>query len=315
MTTSAADTGLWPLGAVLPRIVAADEPAAEDEGDDRSAEAIALGERWQQELDDCVTDWLQQVGPVQYAAAVDQVEAAIRAGDVELLAALEVPVLGEELLTDSMLTMYGAGADFVVTEAADQGVKIKPAKPAAVLPAWAVVRAAAAGAASGQTIGAWARSIVARIAARVAAGLSSEAMRLFRPGATVAQVTDGLQEYWDGLTDAIPREAIGAGLNRATNLGKLETYAAAKPRGWTLELRADERLDKRTCGPCRKIDGELLPTRDAAALAYGGAGYLYCEGRERCRGTVRGTWINKAKADLDPATLRTMLGTMAREMR
>lgn len=312
--TIAAETGLWPLGAVLPRLAAV-EAAPADEGDDRSAEAIALGERWQQELDDCVTAWLRQVGPEQYAAAADAVESAVRASDLEALAALTVPVLGEELLTESMLTMYGEGADFVVTEAADQGVKIKPAKPAAVLPAWAVVRAAATGATSGQTIGAWARSIVARIADRVSAGLAGEALRLFRPGATVAQVTDGLQEYWDGLTDAVPREAIGAGLNRATNLGKLETYAAAKPRGWTLELRADERLDKNTCEPCRKIDGELLPDRDAAGLAYGGAGYLYCEGRERCRGTVRGTWINKAKAGLDPATLRTMLGAMAREMR
>lgn len=308
--STAAETNLWPLSAILPYVMAADGsggPGSED--DDRAAEAEALGERWQEELDDAVIEWQQRVSPEQYADAVEQVEAAVRAGDVELLAALAVPVLGEDLLLESMTTMYGEGAAFVVTEAADQGVTIKPSKPAAVLPAWAVVRAAAAGEAASVTLGAWARSIVARIAARVAAGLAGEAMRLFRPGVTPAQVTDGLQEYWDGLTDAVPREHIGAGLGRAVNLGKLDTNAAAKPRGWRLELRADERLDRNTCEPCRKIDGTVLPDRDAAGVAYGGAGYLFCKGRERCRGTVRGVWTNRASSgnDLDLGTLLTAM--------
>jgi hypothetical protein len=309
----AAETNLWPLGRLLGKYLDVDsEPDADD--DDRAAEAIALGERWQEELDDAVTAWGEQVSPEHYAAALDQIEAAVKAADVEALAALAVPALGDDLLLDAMISMFGAGADFVVTEAADQGVKIKPASPKDILPGWARVHAAATGAAAGQTLGAWARSIVARVAARVSAGLAGEALRLFRPGAKVAEITDGVQEYWDGLTDAVQREAIGGGLSRAQNLGKIETYAAAKPRGWTLELRADERLDKRTCGPCRKIDGTVLPDRDAAALAYGGAGYLFCEGRERCRGTLRGTWINKSRNGLDPATLRAMLGTMAKEI-
>ena len=307
---SAADTNLWPLGAILPRVVAAEEDG--DSEDDRAAEALALGERWQEELDDAVREWTQRVGPEHYADAVDQIEAAVEAADVEALAALAVPVLGDDLLLESMTTMYGEGAAFVVVEAADQGVKIKPAKPAASLHPWMVVHAAATGATAGQTLGAWARSIAARIAARVSAGLAGEALRLFRPGAKVAEITDGVQSYWDGLTDGVQREAIGAGLSRAVNLGKLETYAGAKPRGWRLELVADERLDRNTCKPCRDIDGTVLPTADAAGLAYGGAGYLFCKGRERCRGTVRGVWISKSGNDIDPATLRAMLGTMAK---
>lgn len=294
--STAAETNLWPLAAVLPTVFAAGEDG--DGEDERAAEAIALGERWQQELDDAVIEWGQQVSHEHYAAAIDIIEAAVRAADVEALATLAVPALGDDLLTEHMVTMFEAGADFVVREAADAGVKIRPARPAAALHPWLVVHAAATGAAAGQSIGAWARAIAARIAARVSAGLAGEALRLFRPGAKVAEITDGIQEYWDGLTDAVPREAIGAGLTRAQNLGKLQTYATAKPRGWSLELRADERLDKNTCGPCRKIDGTVLPSADAAALAYGGAGYLFCEGRERCRGTVRGIWTNKAKAQL-----------------
>lgn len=307
----AAETNLWPLGGILPRIVAADEDGADEpEEDDRAAEALALGERWQEELDETVLTWTQRISPEHYAAALEQIEDAVRAADVEALAALAVPVLGDDLLLESMITMFGEGVDFVVREAADAGAKIKPAKPAAFLHPWMVVHAATSGAAAGQTLTAWALAIATRIAARVSAGLAGEALRLFRPGATVAQLTDAVQLYWDGLTDAVQREAIGGGLSRAVNLGKLETYASAKPRGWRLELRADERLDKNTCGPCRDIDGTVLPTADAAGLAYGGAGYLFCKGRERCRGTIRGVWTNKSNNGIDPATLRTMLGTM-----
>lgn len=290
----AAETNLWPLAAVLPNVIAAAEESADEDDDDRAAEAEQLGARWQEELDDAVILWGRQVSLEQYAAAVELIEDAVRAADVEALAALAVPVLGDELLYDSMRAMFVEGADFVVVEAADQGVTIKPTKPSDVLHPWMTVHAAVSGAAAGQTLGAWARSIAARIASRVSAGLAAEAMRLWRPGVTVAQMTDGVQDYWDGLTDAVPREHIGAGLSRAVNLGKLETYAAAKPRGWRLELRADERLDRNTCGPCRAIDGTVLPDADAAGLAYGGAGYLFCKGRERCRGTVRGIWTNTA---------------------
>jgi hypothetical protein len=302
MVNTAAETNLWPLAAVLPRVVAADD--SDDEGDDdRAAEAAELGERWQEQLDETVIEWGEQVSPEHYAAAVEAIEDAMRAGDVGALAELAVPALGDDLLLDAMRSMYAAGADFVVAEAADYGAKIKPAKPADALHPWMTVHAAATGAAAGQTLAAWAKAIVTRIAARVSAGLAGEALRLWRPGARAADVTDGVQEYWDGLTDAVPREHIGAGLSRALNLGKLDTYAAAKPRAWRLELYADERLDKNTCGPCRKIHGEPLPDADAAALAYGGAGYLFCEGRERCRGTVRGVWINRSRNALDLGTL------------
>jgi hypothetical protein len=267
---SAAETNLWPLAAVLPRVVAADGDAEGDE-DERAAEALALGERWQEELDDAVIEWGQRISPEQYAAAVDAIEAAAAAADVEALAALAVPVLGDDLVLESMTTMYGEGAAFVVAEAADAGLKIKPAKPAAFLHPWMVVHAAATGATAGQSLGAWARSIAARIAARVSGGLAAEALRLFRPGVKVDDLLDGVQSYWDGLTDGVQREAIGGGLSRAVNLGKLETYAQPKPRGWRLELRADERLDKNTCEPCRKIDGTVLPDRDAAALSASAA--------------------------------------------
>lgn len=299
---SAAETNLWPLAAVLPRVLA-EEEGGEDE---RAAEAIALGERWQEELDDCTEKWSQQVSPEHYAAAVDAVEQAIKADDIEALASLAVPVLGDDLLNDHMRIMYAEGADFVVVEAADQGVKIKPAKAAAMLAhRWQTPTNSL-----GDVLAQWALALALRISGRTSAGLSNEALRLYRPGVSVAQVTDGLQNYWDGLTDAVPRESIGAGLSRAQNLGKLDTYAAAKPRGWRLELRADERLDRNTCDPCKKIDGEVLPDADAAGLAYGGAGYLFCKGRERCRGTVRGVWTNKSRNDLDSVGLSLILRAM-----
>ena len=297
----AAETNLWPLAALLPHVIAADEDEQAEDEDDREAEALALGERWQEELEDAVTAWQRRVAPEQFAAAVEQIEDAVKANDVEALAALAVPTLGDDLLLEHMAVMYDEGAAFVVAEAADAGVKIKPAKSPTSVAAWLPMNAGV-----GETLASWALALVLRIGSRTTAGLSNEALRLYRPGATVAQVTDGVQNYWDGLTDAVPRETIGAGLSRAVNLGKLDTYAKPTPRGWRLELRADERLDRNTCGPCRDIDGTVLPNADAAGLAYGGAGYLFCKGRERCRGTVRGVWTNKAaKSDFDLGTLLT----------
>ena len=110
------------------------------------------------------------------------------------------------------------------------------------------------------------------------------------PGRAATDVIDGVRAYVGGLSDRPIRDAIGGALTRAQNLGRLAVYAGPKPAAWQVRMIADETLDTRTCAPCRAIDGTELPTPEAAMLAYGGAGYLYCLGGERCRGTVRGEW-------------------------
>ena len=78
----------------------------------------------------------------------------------------------------------------------------------------------------------------------------------------------------------------------AQNRGRIETMKAG-PEG---AVYASEVLDPNTCGPCRAVHGRWLGNTgdlDMIEATYpGGAygGYVGCEGRSRCRGTVVGVW-------------------------
>jgi hypothetical protein len=257
----------------------------------RSGGLGMLGARWQRELDAAVKRWQAEVSPTQQASGERQIEHAIHSQNLAALRALAVPVLGDRLLLESMQTMAAAGAASVIDEARAQGVDLEVPPPMASV-----------------TLADWARLAADVLADGLAAGMAREAARLFRPGTTAAAVVDGVRAYLKSLTDRGLRDVIGGALTRAQNLGRLAAYAQ-RPAGWNLQLVADETLDSNTCKPCRKVDGTVLPTLDAAELAYGGSGYLFCEGGERCRGTVVGVWT-KQSAD---ETVRSVLRNAVRE--
>lgn len=231
----------------------------------------ALGATWQRALDGAVSRWQAEVSPRQQAAAEPQIEAAVHLQSVAGLAALTVPAFGDDLLLDVMRVMAASGVASVVAEAAAAGATVR-----------APVVASA-------TLVDWARVTAELLAGGYATGVAREALRLFRPRVTAADVIAGVRAYRERLTDRPIRDVIGGALTRAQNLGRLAVYERPPPR-WRVELVADERLDSHTCKPCRRVDGEVLPSLEAAALAYGGAGYLLCEGGPRCRGTMTGRW-------------------------
>jgi HK97 family phage portal protein len=247
-----------------------------NEADSPDAEHLAdLQEQWAAATDDAVTRWQAEVSPTQRAAAEAQVQAAISAGDLAVLAALAVPVLGTAILLESMIGMAEAGAASIVAEAAAVGAAI------------------AAGAVTVAALQETAEATAGLLAAALANAAGREALRLSSRGTSAAEVAADVRRYLDELGDRALRDSIGAALTRAQNAGRLATLRAAgyQLNGWTYELYADETLDKNTCKPCREIDGHVLPTLDAAQLAYGGAGYLWCEGTIRCRGTVGARWV------------------------
>lgn len=254
-----------------------------------------LGElqaEWAASVEDVAARWQAEVSPEQQAAAESAVSDALAAGDVAALAALSVPVLGVELLLDAMTGMASAGAASIVAEAASAGVTISPGTVAA---ARSRPQASMLG-----TLREVAETTAALLASGVAMAAAREALRLSSRGSTVAEVAAGVRAYLEGLSARSLLDSIGAALTRAQNAGRLATLrlvAAAPPFGWTYELYADETLDRNTCAPCREIDGHVLPTLDAAQLAYGGAGYLYCEGTIRCRGTVSARWTRDTGGD------------------
>lgn len=238
------------------------------------ASVDALGATWQRTLDGAVSRWQAEVSPRQQAAAEPQIEAAVHLQSVAGLAALTVPALGDDLLLDVMRVMAASGVASVVAEAAAAGATVRAPVVASV------------------TLVDWAKTTAELLAGGYAAGVAREALRLFRPRATAADVIAGVRAYRDRLTDRPIRDVIGGALTRAQNLGRLAVYERPPPR-WRVELVADERLDSNTCVPCRRVDGEVLPTVEAAALAYGGAGYLLCDGGPRCRGTMTGRWTQE----------------------
>jgi HK97 family phage portal protein len=258
------DVAAWG-GAWLPSNETPAEPVT-----DLPPELAYMDERWRDELGALITQWQAEVSPEQVSHAVEAVEDAVAAGDVAALAAIVVPVLGAALIAEAAGVVAAVGVSAVVAEAAAAGV------------------VAARGVVDLASLTSHAEATAALLAQGLAVAAGREAMRLSTPGASAEDVSTGVRAFLEGLSDRALRDALGSALTRALNAGRLNTYAAAYGRG--LRLYANEVLDGNTCKPCAAIDGQLLPTVEAAQLAYGGAGYLWCEGGVRCRGTVVGDW-------------------------
>lgn len=273
------DAALWPLG----RLVASVQ-AQSDGG------LVALGRKWERSVDALTKRWGGEVSPQQLASAEQQIMHAVHTENLDALVNLAVPAFGEAALLDAMREMAAAGAASVVAEAKRQGVQLELPPPMASL-----------------RLADWARATARRVADAFAGGLGREALRLFRPGTPAEDVAAGVRAYADGLTDRGVRDALGGELTRAQNLGRLQTYAQPAPAGWTLRMFADETLDENTCKPCREVNGIALPTPEAAALAYGGAGYIHCLGGQRCRGTMIGVWAESGRGGADLWPLAAVL--------
>jgi hypothetical protein len=123
-------------------------------------------------------------------------------------------------------------------------------------------------------------------AARLAMSAAGEATRLLGYGRTTAEVVEDVRTHLEELSAAPTRAVLGGQLTWAQNQARLETVRNAP----VARYYATEILDSNTCSPCRKVDGMELPNLDAVTLAYGGGGYLMCEGTVRCRGTFRIEW-------------------------
>jgi HK97 family phage portal protein len=255
--------------------------AQTNEVDETPSDLDELQAEWAAATDETLARWQAEVSPQQRAAAEAAVVDAISAGDLAVLAALAVPVLGVPLLLESMIGMAGAGAASIVAEAAAAGAVV------------------AAGAVTVAALQETAEATAGLLAAGLANAAGREALRLSSRGGDAASIGADVRAHLEALTDRALLDGIGAALTQAQNAGRLATLRAARYQsdGWTYELYADETLDRSTCKPCREIDGQVLPTLDAAQLAYGGAGYLWCEGRTRCRGTVSARWVREGGGD------------------
>lgn len=237
---------------------------------------------WTRALDALVGDWQSDVGPDMDAALIGGVESALAAADPVRLTVLDMQIdlqPAVAMLEQAMAAMALRAGTRVAEEAAAHGVDVAPVVPRDSAHARIVMISA--------DFGTVAAATAALLATGYAQAVGAEALRWVGSGRTVDEILDKVKAFVRGLSPTGLRTRLGGLLTRAQNGGRIATLAAAPVERWY----ANEQLDGATCEPCKKISGKRLPTVEAMILAYGGGGgYLFCEGRERCRGFPDAQW-------------------------
>ncbi len=233
---------------------------------------------WEKALASLLTSW-KPVRADQVDALVRQISEAITEGDLSALTRLRAPADdGTKLLTKAMVDVARGAGEHVVREAKAQGVDIQPAVPIAA------------------TLADSAALVVELNAAALSLTAGREALRVRRSAgnamnAAPMSVEEHMRAFLAGMSDHSLAADMGAALTQAQNAGRFETLLS----GPTAALYASEQMDKSTCEPCSEIDGRWLGNSDGVDMAtlnktYPNSGYVGCLGRDRCRGTVVGTW-------------------------
>jgi HK97 family phage portal protein len=228
-----------------------------------------LDEEWRRAVEDALTKWQRDVLPGQYAALVEQVQAAVDSDNLDQLAALVAPDAGgEELLAAALVAIAAVGSASVVREAAAQGVTV-----AAVSAPSAMVKMHA-------------KVVAGLMGAALATSAGREGLRAAGPGVAGSVVADAVRTHLEGLTDAQPRQYLGGALTAAVNAGRMATMTEAPAASYV----ASEVLDQNTCTPCNDVHGTVFSGIGAAWENYPMGGFKDCLGLERCRGTVVAVW-------------------------
>jgi HK97 family phage portal protein len=232
-------------------------------------------EQWEDDLDQLIADWQDEVTPDQVDEIADQVEAAVDDGDLEALADLDVSTeVAAGLLAAAMIAVAVAAAQSVLDEAADAGVKTPDVTiDEDTLRQQASVRAALMGRSLAETCG-------------------REAVRVATPGVSGSEVAAAVRTHIAGMSDRWLADQLGAAVWHAVHEGRFTTFAAID-NTLTAKLTyvADERRDRNTCRNCRKINGREYDSLEAARVDYPTSGYRDCDGGVRCRGTINAVWI------------------------
>jgi hypothetical protein len=110
-----------------------------------------------------------------------------------------------------------------------------------------------------------------------------------------------------GEPKAGEKAALKSGSTGGVNEGRLSVLRARPARVEAAEgdefayLYSTELLDANTCGPCAEIDGTLYANIEEAENDYPGlgGGYVFCDGREACRGSLVGVYASQSPASVD----------------
>lgn len=257
---------------------------------------------WTEALDELLTDW-DDLSSDQQDDLLEQVEAAVEAGDPAMLAEVD-PDTGPsaELLTAALVALLVVAAALAIVEALAQGASIPglPDLDDDTRDRWASgelepdERDLIGTLVLSDAQAAWVDSYAVATAARLGRGLANTvtetAVRLWQDDAAAAVGAAVRAELADQPTTWL-RSALGASLHTAASTGRHATFELAEaPAGKRIVWVASETLDSNTCPACSEIDGTRFPDHDAALLAYPVGPYRACEGRWRCRGLAVPVW-------------------------
>ena len=225
---------------------------------------------WEAHLDDLLAAWVD-ITADQRAEIISQVRSAISRDDVAALAVLHVSTAAATAaLMAAMTEMAVVAAERMAAEAAAQDVTVEPTPP------------------EGSVLAPLAAALAILLAQGLTNAGAREALRRYNPQADPDEVVDAVQEHLEGLSDAFLRDNLGGALTAAQNAGRMQTMLA----GPSAAIYGSEQMDRRTCPPCRKINGKWIGNSDdpdieaKVAAVYPSGGYRDCEGGIRCRGTM-----------------------------
>lgn len=272
---------LSPPPAALPLVLNEDTPP------DLPPEQLPDVSHMLDTLDEHLTRLLAQwdhLSAAQKQQLVDEIRLVAEHGQVTDLPDITVDAgATSAALTAAMVAIAIIASRQVVDEAAAQGVEVAVVHlPASVFGPVA--------------------EVVARLLADELRITAVRAALQTGPDATPEAVAEAARVALDALSDAGPTRQLGGSLHGAMNTARYATLRRA-PEG---ALYASEQNDKRTCEPCREVNGRWLGNisdldqadrhpRDRTGVlalypdgAYGG--YIFCLGGVNCRGTVTGVW-------------------------
>jgi hypothetical protein len=223
----------------------------------------AMEQAWTSQQASLVDDWKSQVKIAHVDALVEAIEAA---ETLDQLAALEAPVLGEELLGDAMFVLAEDAGTQAVAEAAAQGVELDPFDSELVADEIAVRASAQA-------------TVMAR---SISQSASQKAITVAGSGLAMEEVAGRVREHLEGLSDSYLQDQLGGVLMQAQNSARRAVFDGAGDG----TIYSSELLDGNTCLNCKSVDGKEYDSTTSAIEDYPSGGYSSCLGGMRCRGTL-----------------------------
>lgn len=245
----------------------------------------AFQAQWETAVDTAVTD-LAPVMRKWRSSIREQVETALTADDPDRLVNLSISAVDARVVIEKrMAALAQQAGERAQREAEAQGVDV---------PEWDVSSLTAA-LAGRDLLRSVARMTADALSGRVLASAKQRITQLLGLTRTPQAAADDVSEHLADMSDAPVRAALGTAMTTAQNTGRRAVFEVAPPA----EYYASEILDKNTCGPCRKVDGDEYADLQEAIRAYPVSGFKDCIGSRygnNCRGMVIARWPEAAVA-------------------